>query len=241
MTSLSDPADLPDARGSPGRPASFARWACGYDTSQLQRVLYEPVHHQVLGHARRHMPCPTQILDVGCGTGRLTSACARYYPDVPTIGIDPCTEMLTRAASDRQGAPAAVWLRSRAEALPFRDGVFDLVVSTLSLRHWRDPPQGLIEIGRVTAPGGTIVIADAALSDALAPPTVTLRPGRPRRHPAPRLRGRWPGHLRKSARPSAGLRHALYQAGLRLDHIEPIALPIPLTTVTLIAADKPVF
>ena len=44
--------------------------------------------------------------------------------------------------------------------LPFSDGAFDLVVSTLSLHHWHDPAQGLRECLRVTAPGGQCWIYD---------------------------------------------------------------------------------
>jgi ubiquinone/menaquinone biosynthesis C-methylase UbiE len=47
-----------------------------------------------------------------------------------------------------------------AEQLPFADAVFDLVVVTLSLSHWRDRAAGLREIARVMAPGATLVAAD---------------------------------------------------------------------------------
>jgi SAM-dependent methyltransferase len=47
----------------------------------------------------------------------------------------------------------------RAPAL-FRDGSFDLVVSTASCRHWDNPFAALHEIGRVLAPGATLCIAD---------------------------------------------------------------------------------
>ena len=46
-----------------------------------------------------------------------------------------------------------------AERLPFVDAVFDLVVVTLSVSHWRDSAAGLAQISRVMAPDGTLVAA----------------------------------------------------------------------------------
>jgi ubiquinone/menaquinone biosynthesis C-methylase UbiE len=45
-------------------------------------------------------------------------------------------------------------------SLPFPDGSFDLVVSTLSMHHWADPTAGLAEIGRVLRPGARALIWD---------------------------------------------------------------------------------
>jgi SAM-dependent methyltransferase len=45
-------------------------------------------------------------------------------------------------------------------ALPFPDGSFDLVVSTLSMHHWADATTGLAEIGRVLRPDGRALIWD---------------------------------------------------------------------------------
>jgi SAM-dependent methyltransferase len=47
-------------------------------------------------------------------------------------------------------------------ALPFPDASFDVVVSTLSLHHWRDPARGLAEIYRVLRPGAVALVYDVA-------------------------------------------------------------------------------
>jgi ubiquinone/menaquinone biosynthesis C-methylase UbiE len=49
-----------------------------------------------------------------------------------------------------------------AGALPFADGQFDLVVSTMSLHHWPDPRRGLAEVRRVLRPAGRASIYDVA-------------------------------------------------------------------------------
>jgi ubiquinone/menaquinone biosynthesis C-methylase UbiE len=49
---------------------------------------------------------------------------------------------------------------ARAEALPFRDGAFDLVVSSLSFDHWGDQQDGLAECARVLRSPGRLVLVD---------------------------------------------------------------------------------
>lgn len=97
------------------------------------------------------------MLDVGCGTGRLLQAAAQHYPLV--VGLDPCLEMLDVAQP--RSAPSGGLVCAMAERLPFGTGTFDVVTSTLSLRHWKDPTLGLEELTRVLSKTGTLVIADA--------------------------------------------------------------------------------
>jgi ubiquinone/menaquinone biosynthesis C-methylase UbiE len=102
------------------------------------------------------------MLDVGCGTGRLLQSAAQRYSLL--VGVDPCLEMLeaaqARAAPADSGHPPR-FVGAMAERLPFADGTFEVVTSTLSLRHWDDPTNGLRELVRVLSPEGTLVIADA--------------------------------------------------------------------------------
>jgi ubiquinone/menaquinone biosynthesis C-methylase UbiE len=89
-------------------------------------------------------------LDVGCGTGRnlpLFPAGAR------PVGLDPDHALLRRA---RWRAPRAPLVQARAEALPFRDGTFDTVVSGLAFCSIADPARGLGEVRRVLAADGRL-------------------------------------------------------------------------------------
>ncbi|KAB2341630.1 class I SAM-dependent methyltransferase [Actinomadura rudentiformis] len=207
-------------------PCPFDAWASTYDSSLLQYLLYRPVHQAVLQHAHQHQPNPARILDVGCGTGHLLRSAAQTYPHADLAGIDPSTEMLGRAA---QVMPAAaIWFaRARVEALPFRDATFDLVLSTLALRHWHDARKGLTEISRVTTRTGVVVIADV-----LQPP--------PRQHKPRRWTPQWPRSARhRDQMPvPAGVHHAVTVAGLEPDHLELIHLTMPMTTTTLIVARR---
>lgn len=109
--------------------------------------------------ARRHPGA--EALDLGCGGGHVTYAIAPHVRRV--VACDLSEQMLGVVAAEAAGRGLAnVETRAAAaEALPFPDGGFDLVVSRFSAHHWRDVEAGLREIRRVLRPGGTAAIADA--------------------------------------------------------------------------------
>jgi len=89
-------------------------------------------------------------LDLGCGTGRNLPL---FPADVRVLGLDPEMDALRRA---RRRAPGVALVCGSAEALPFRPGAFDTVVSGLVLCSVPDPVRGLAEVRRVLRPGGTL-------------------------------------------------------------------------------------
>ncbi len=91
-----------------------------------------------------------RTLDLGTGTGRNLPL---YRTDVRVVGVEPAWAPLRRA---RRRAPAVPLVRARAEALPFRDGVFDTVVGGLVFCSVADPGQGLAEVRRVLRPDGAL-------------------------------------------------------------------------------------
>jgi len=101
---------------------------------------------------------PGAGLDVGCGTGALAAAlAARGYA---MTGLDPSEGMLEVL---RARAPSVRALNGSATALPFPADSFDLVVSVATLHHIATVQAvraSLIEMVRVLAPGGRVVIWD---------------------------------------------------------------------------------
>jgi ubiquinone/menaquinone biosynthesis C-methylase UbiE len=90
------------------------------------------------------------VLDLGTGTGRNLPL---YGPGVRVVGVDPAAPVLRRA---RHRAPGVPLVRAAAEALPFRDGAFDTVVSGLAFCSVADPARALAEVRRVLRPGGRL-------------------------------------------------------------------------------------
>ena len=92
------------------------------------------------------------ILDIGTGPGRLPLALARLLPEVKVIGLDVSPDMIraaSKAAAKEGLSPRVSFVTEDAARLPFEDASFDLVLSTASLHHWKNPLLILTEIHRV--------------------------------------------------------------------------------------------
>jgi len=74
-----------------------------------------------------------RVVEIGCGTGRLTWRYARAARSV--VAIDPDGEALEQAARDAQAdlRPKLTWIEAEAEALPFSTARFDTAIFAWSL------------------------------------------------------------------------------------------------------------
>lgn len=91
-----------------------------------------------------------RTLEVGCGTGRNLP---RYDPSLTLVALEPDADALKKA---KTRAPGALLVRGSAEALPFREGAFDTVVSSLVFCSVPSPERGLAEIRRTLATEGQL-------------------------------------------------------------------------------------
>jgi ubiquinone/menaquinone biosynthesis C-methylase UbiE len=102
-----------------------------------------------------------RILDVGCGTGYLSRILAPVVaPDGHVTGLDPSPAMIEYAT---ERAPAnCTYVVGEGQDLPFPDGSFDLVVSSLAVHHMPADarPEALRQMFRVLRPGGRLLIAE---------------------------------------------------------------------------------
>lgn len=110
---------------------------------------------------RRHELLETltgRILDIGAGTG----ANLTYYRDATEVTLaEPDGAMRSRLSAKLGNASVPVRLSDApAEDLPFPDGSFDVVVSTLVLCTVQNPDRALAEVRRVLAPGGRLVLLE---------------------------------------------------------------------------------
>ncbi|WP_442576824.1 class I SAM-dependent methyltransferase [Microbacterium sp. F51-2R] len=99
------------------------------------------------------LPDAGRVLDVGCGTGALTTVLARRFGESEVAAADPSSSFLAAVA---QRLPWADVRHGHAEDLPFDDAVFAAALAELVVHFMSDPVAGLREMRRVTRPGGVV-------------------------------------------------------------------------------------
>jgi SAM-dependent methyltransferase len=107
---------------------------------------------------RRPGWAPRRILDLGCGVGHNTLPLARAYPQAEIVAVDLAAPMLRygHARAVGFGVPGVTFRQANAESLPFADGSFDFVYSTMFLHETSHAALRNIlgEVRRLLAPGG---------------------------------------------------------------------------------------
>jgi ubiquinone/menaquinone biosynthesis C-methylase UbiE len=100
-----------------------------------------------------------KVLDVASGNGNVTLAAARRWCDVVSTDYVPA---LLERGRDRAAAErlAIEFRQADAEALPFADASFDVVVSTFGVMFTADQDKAAAELVRVCKPGGKIGLAN---------------------------------------------------------------------------------
>jgi len=170
-------------------------------THDLRAYLFERAG---LTRARR-------VLEVGCGTGAILSDLVpglkreKQEPSAAIHGLDLDPERLTEASMH---VPAARLVCGNALRLPYPPGSFDISFCHFLLLWVDDPLLALLEMKRVTCPGGAVL--------ALAEPDYDSREDKP---DALAVLGRWQTESlrRQGADPGLGSRLAslFRQAGIR--------------------------
>jgi SAM-dependent methyltransferase len=100
-------------------------------------------------------PPGARWLDVGCGTGALSSVVLASASPGSVVGVDPSSSYVAHAAAGVDD-PRASFRAGDAMALPVESASFDVVVSGLVLNFVPDPAAAVAEIRRAARPGGTI-------------------------------------------------------------------------------------
>ena len=111
-----------------------------------------------------------QVLDLGCGTGTLLVMAARLAPGATFVGVDADERILSRARRKIDGAGLTIRLdRASATDIPYPDGKFDRVLSSLLFHHLTAvEKQCAFEAAfRVLRPGGELHLGDFGAPDTL--------------------------------------------------------------------------
>lgn len=92
------------------------------------------------------------LLDAGCGTGRFL---ANTVSDQLFVGLDVSIEMLRVARDDLK---RGLFVVGELEHLPFKEGVFDEVISSRVLQHIKNQGQAIKEFSRVCKKNGDVIV-----------------------------------------------------------------------------------
>ena len=100
-----------------------------------------------------------RLLDVATGTGLVARGAVRTLGDPGrVIGVDPSRGMLQEARKALSGP----LVQGRAEALPFRADLFDMLSMGFALRHVPDIEVAFREYRRVLKPGGRLLLLEVS-------------------------------------------------------------------------------
>jgi len=127
-------------------------------SSAIFQKHYELATKNILGYCSQGI-----LLDIGTGPARLLLKIHQESPNMRLVGIDSSSAMVTKARQNISAAGMSDAIEVKegsADHIPFPDQSFDIVVSTASIHHWKEPTAGLNETYRVLKDGGYALIYD---------------------------------------------------------------------------------
>ncbi|HVB85274.1 MAG TPA: class I SAM-dependent methyltransferase [Candidatus Dormibacteraeota bacterium] len=145
-----------------------------------------------------------RALDIGAGPGQIVIKLARHLTRWKFLGVDRSPQMIAEATANLAAAGPELAGRvefqiADANALPYPDATFDLVMCNSVLHHMAEPERLLAEIARVAKPRGAVLLRDLR------------RPNR--------LAYKW--HVRRHGRHYSGKMRELYRASVRAAYVVP--------------------
>lgn len=99
-------------------------------------------------------------LDLGCGTGIITSELASFTEYTHAIGIDINPQLITKAKEHNPGNEKLHWVLCDALALPLRSSILSFVLSHFTLMWILELQQVLTEIYRILKPSALFTIIE---------------------------------------------------------------------------------
>lgn len=138
-----------------------------------------------------------RVLDVGCGTGALTTELVARLGSERVAAVDPSSPFV---AAMRERFPGVTVEQAGAERLPFPSESFDAALAQLVVHFMHDPVGGISEMARVTGANGVVAACvwdHASEHGPLAAFWAAARDLQPGAHDESNLPGVREGHLAK--------------------------------------------
>ena len=124
------------------------QWASKYSSkgSMLPRI------EEFVGALAGRVSSPADVLDFGCGTGEISTACSSAGYRV--CGVDQSSGMVERARRQEPGGVSFDTIASDEPLrLPYGEACFDAVIASSVLEYVSDPARCFLELRRVSRPG----------------------------------------------------------------------------------------
>src|SRR5262245_28822751 len=132
-----------------------ATWESG-DFGQIAKLIV-PVAEEFM--SRVDLKRGSKVLDAACGNGNLAVIAARR--GCVTSGLDIASNLIAQARERaRQESLDIDYIEGDAEAMPYPDATFDVVVSMYGVMFAPRPERVASELQRVVKPGGLIAMAN---------------------------------------------------------------------------------
>jgi SAM-dependent methyltransferase len=147
---------LPSDRARAIKARQQAMWASG-DFAVIGATL------QIVGERLNEaadVRATHRVLDVAAGSGNASIAAARRFASVTSTDYVPALLERGRRRADAEGFTNVTFELADAEALPYADGSFDVVLSTFGVMFAPDHQRAAAELWRVCAPGGRVGLAN---------------------------------------------------------------------------------
>jgi ubiquinone/menaquinone biosynthesis C-methylase UbiE len=120
----------------------------------------EELYFHALRSTQRDAPQPRRMLEVGCGPGWGLDMISRLEPASSFVGLDLSPKAIEFASKRSSNSERLRFMQGDAEALPFGDAEFDVVLNIESSHNYPHPEKFFAEAVRVLKPGGYLVHAD---------------------------------------------------------------------------------
>lgn len=135
-------------------------WRDVYWANTLSAIIYRERRSAVLSMVDKlRLPVWSRVLEVGCGAGSITIPLAKRGYSVNAVDTVEGMLELSRHAADEAGLSANVETTSADICqLTFRSRLFALVVVVGVFTWLEQPRKALMELYRVTKPGGYIIL-----------------------------------------------------------------------------------
>jgi len=162
---------------TPVQPELKARHRVMWVLGNYARVADEliPELGEALVEACRIAP-GDRVLDIAAGTGNAAIPAALAGAEVTASDLTPELLEIGQAHAEEAGADSVTWRVADAEALPFDDAAFDVVMSTVGIMFAPFHEKAASELLRVVRPGGRIGLASWTPEGFIGQMFATMKP-----------------------------------------------------------------